>query len=966
MEIDEILIALRAVEDGEIDRSDLGRLLEILDSWNRADLRVSCAEVLVRDFRVPSAKARRWESEIRGQSTRRIGQYELRRRIGQGGMGIVFEATHPNFERSVALKILPPSMGKDPQAVQRFLTEVKSAGRFNHPHIVHAYDAGIDGDIPFLVMEFVSGENLFQFLQRNGPASAEQVRSWLVQSLCALSVLESAGWVHGDVKPSNWILTEDGTLKLADLGLCRPPGPPRDEGTVFGSPPYIAPELLQRGARVDNRCDLYSLGATFYHLLVGRPPFAAQTVAELARTHKRGGARPILEALPSIPADLAAVVDKLLCTQPADRFANCRDVCLALGEPSIGEDLASVHGDGRVRAGVAVPPGSAGWPTRRSWFSPTGWFVLAALLPLGVGGWYLATRPGPREGVMREDAAGVASQDADARAAAVDPNDELALVWRAHMTEQPLPYESLYAWLAGEAIDHPLRLEWEAELASALESEASAAWALVETRVAGSLGHSRYSEALKACADFPRRLAVGRFAAALDHTWERVEQRRRQHLGGLQLALNGALASGDTIRARQVMRDLDLASEDRAWMLQELSRLGQDSPWLRAHEAERLELRDRVRVQREDWVRWIRRRDRELPAVDVALDPLLGFATHWLARYPSLREASHPDELWRSLHDLDLLVRLDPAVVVELLSLVAEARGDAAVSERSMRDAPAECRAARIRARAVDALERWDLDGAEKAWAEFEGSPDLSQTLAYAAAAATLESDRTRLRRGDFLRSGAFVARVSPTWDGTATFAYDFTEREVMREWRSRAASWRLEQDGLHCRNPGDAPEPVECVIPFSGDLWIAHELPDSAAGQPWLIIFGVGGSCLGVLRTPDGEVFAAVASDPRSVFGALADPGARWVTAARELEKSRTLDIECTASRWVARVGNSSVSRDVPAPGGRAPYGWVSVYSPNVPIRQVTITGVPAGPWIDARRELWEAARREAAPEPR
>ncbi|MGE3165654.1 MAG: protein kinase [Planctomycetota bacterium] len=960
MDIEEILIALRASEEAAIDRAELGRLLEILDAWERADLRVSCAEVLVRDFRVAPAKVRRWEAEIRGRSTRRIGKYELRRRIGQGGMGIVFEATHPNFERPVALKILPPSLGKDPQAVQRFLTEVKSAGRFNHPHIVHAYDAGIDGDIPFLVMEFVSGENLFQFLQRHGPASVEQVRSWLTQALRALAVLEAAGWVHGDVKPSNWILTEDGTLKLADLGLCRPPGPPRADGTVFGSPPYIAPELLRRGSAVDTRCDLYSLGATIYHLMTGRPPYSAQSVAELARAHKQQAARPIREAVPDMPAELAAVIDRLLASDPAERFGSCREVRLALGEPEPAVDDDGMGRPGRGRRGAAESSVDSGRGGRRSWMAHPAAFVVAFLLPMTVAGVYWGTRRDRTHEVTDEAAStAVVPSEAASTAAVGSTDDALGKAWSDRFSTQPRPYAALYAWLGSEAVDHPRRPGWESDLARELEAEALAPWTAVEARIATAIAARSYHDALRACDEFPTRLAVGRFASALEHARESVEQKRREYLGSVQLTLSAALAAGDLVHARQAMRTIDLAAPDRDWLYRELRRLGLDNPWLRGYEADHHDLTERTSAQRTALVAWLRTSEAAMPRIDPVLDPLLYRAAETFAAHPVLRRAKPHEGVWRALFGEGLLARLDPAEVVELHSVLVSAHPPSTTADEPRRQAVAECRAARTRQRAVTACEGWDLLAAEAAWAELLEPPELASTLAVDATAGTIAADRARLRRGAFLRSGAFAASVEVAWSGVASFAYDFADPRALREWRRREAAWRVEGDGVHCRS-GDPADALENIVAFEGDLRLAFELPEIVRARPWLVLFGAGESVLGFLASGDGGLSVAAAASPAEVMEALTvDASARWTTVARELEKSRTVDIERTDTGWVVRVGDASVVRaiDDPAGGvvGRAPYRWVSIHSPHVPIRRVVLTGTPAGPWLDARREYWE-----------
>ena len=205
MSLPDIRLALRALEDESIDRADLLRVITVLESWQRGELRGSCAELLVREFRVDPAKVRRWETEIAGQPVQRIGKYLLKRRIGQGGMGMVFEAEHPNFERSVALKTLHlPDRAADGTLIERFMREARSAAKLRHPGIVTVLDVDEDKGRHFFTMEFVEGRS-FEKCLRAPDAGAEfplRRRVGLLQQVAeALGHAHRAGVIHRDVKP---------------------------------------------------------------------------------------------------------------------------------------------------------------------------------------------------------------------------------------------------------------------------------------------------------------------------------------------------------------------------------------------------------------------------------------------------------------------------------------------------------------------------------------------------------------------------------------------------------------------------------------------------------------------------------------------------------------------------------------------------------------------------------------------
>ena len=201
-----------------------------------------------------------------------IGQYEILEKIGQGGMGIVYRAVHPHLKREVALKVIRDSRLDDPAARERFVQEMQALGRLAHPNIVHATDAGIDGNIPFIVTELLDGEDLGTWIAEHGKMPVKQAVDCIRQAATGLAYAHKASYIHRDIKPSNLFLLRDGTVKILDLGIARPMGDNSSQtvtGHVVGSPDFMAPEQF-RGGTADARSDIYSLGQTFLYIITGK------------------------------------------------------------------------------------------------------------------------------------------------------------------------------------------------------------------------------------------------------------------------------------------------------------------------------------------------------------------------------------------------------------------------------------------------------------------------------------------------------------------------------------------------------------------------------------------------------------------------------------------------------------------------------------------------------------------------
>ena len=208
-------------------------------------------------------------------------------------------------------------------------------GRLDHPNVVRAFDADQVGDLLYIVMEYVAGRDLEQLLRDRGPLPPAEVAAYMAQAALGLGHAHDRGIVHRDVKPTNLILSEEGQVKVLDLGLgalwkrtvrrrSRPP-----PATPSGLSHYMSPEQADAGD-VDGRSDLYSLGCTMYELLTGRIPFPGETVVECLTRRARGNPDPITDLRPDLPPQLVEVLDKLMARRPEDRFQTAAEAAVAL------------------------------------------------------------------------------------------------------------------------------------------------------------------------------------------------------------------------------------------------------------------------------------------------------------------------------------------------------------------------------------------------------------------------------------------------------------------------------------------------------------------------------------------------------------------------------------------------------------------------------------------------------------
>ncbi|MBL4847739.1 MAG: serine/threonine protein kinase [Planctomycetes bacterium] len=291
---------------------------------------------------------------MKAASMRKLGDFELERKIGQGGMGEVWLARQVSLDRPVAVKVLPRSLATQENFIERFEREAKSAASLVHPSVIQIYAYGIDEGTPYFAMEYVEGEDLQQRIRRERFLDWDEIVAILMSVTSALEVAHEKGLIHRDIKPSNIMIDKKGIVKVMDFGLAKAiiggpeTGDLTNPGLIMGTPNYLAPEQ-GRGDPLDGRSDLYSLGIVFYELLTGQLPFKADSPAGLIFKHVYEPPPPPLEIRPEIPPFLVEITLKLLEKDPDDRYRNAQE---------FHDDLKSFFDnyDHYLEGGAALPP----------------------------------------------------------------------------------------------------------------------------------------------------------------------------------------------------------------------------------------------------------------------------------------------------------------------------------------------------------------------------------------------------------------------------------------------------------------------------------------------------------------------------------------------------------------------------------------------------------------------------------
>jgi len=262
----------------------------------------------------------------------RLGKYKLLGQIGKGGMSSVYLAEHELMKRRVAIKVLPTSRVNDSSYLERFRLEARAVAKLDDPNIVRAYDIDNEGQIHYIVMEYVDGQDLHQMVVGQGPLPYDVAADYIAQVAMGLQHAHEMGLVHRDIKPANCLVDKHGIVKLLDLGLAKLTEDDQasltmaNEENVLGTADYLAPEQALNSHEADGRSDIYSLGCTLYFLLTGSPPFPEGSISERLLKHQTARPESIFKARPDAPGSLVEICEIMMSKKPAERYQTAGEV----------------------------------------------------------------------------------------------------------------------------------------------------------------------------------------------------------------------------------------------------------------------------------------------------------------------------------------------------------------------------------------------------------------------------------------------------------------------------------------------------------------------------------------------------------------------------------------------------------------------------------------------------------------
>ncbi|MCO6436082.1 MAG: serine/threonine protein kinase [Phycisphaerae bacterium] len=270
-----------------------------------------------------------------------IPGFQILSKVGQGAMAVVFKAKQLSLDRVVAIKVLPKRLSENPEFVERFYREGRAAARLNHPHIVQAYDVGESSGYHYFVMEYIDGQTVHELLTDGRPLAEQDAVRIVRQVAEALAHAHRVGLIHRDVKPKNVMLTKEGIVKLADMGLAREVNDyvtaTAEAGRAYGTPYYISPEQIRGEITIDGRADIYALGATFYHMVAGKVPFDGSSPSAVMHKHLKEQLVPPDHINHSLSSGCGEIIEVMMAKSADERYPSMEEVLMDLEAISKGE-----------------------------------------------------------------------------------------------------------------------------------------------------------------------------------------------------------------------------------------------------------------------------------------------------------------------------------------------------------------------------------------------------------------------------------------------------------------------------------------------------------------------------------------------------------------------------------------------------------------------------------------------------
>ena len=324
-----------AIDQGLCTDRELNESVKKLKVHDR-DNPITLRELMVRLGYVTKTQANRLQLSIKESkaAVQQVPGYKIISKLGAGAMAIVYKAKQISLNRIVAIKVLPKRFTENPEYIERFYKEGQAAAKMNHNNIVQAIDVGEAGGYHYFVMEYVEGKSIYDDLAKGKVFSENDALDIIIQVARALAHAHDRGLIHRDVKPKNIMITPAGVAKLADMGLARETtdleAAKSEAGKAYGTPYYIAPEQIKGEMDIDGRADIYSLGATFYHMVTGRLPFIAEDPSDVMRKHLREPLIPPDHINTSLSAGTSEVIEIMMAKKKNDRYENAKELLIDL------------------------------------------------------------------------------------------------------------------------------------------------------------------------------------------------------------------------------------------------------------------------------------------------------------------------------------------------------------------------------------------------------------------------------------------------------------------------------------------------------------------------------------------------------------------------------------------------------------------------------------------------------------
>jgi serine/threonine-protein kinase len=343
-------VSTTAVEAKLVTPEELRACIAKQKKLHAAGKRVRLVDILLKAGFITATQlkrlANRGDDSI-SRSLQQIPGFKILQKIGSGAMASVYKARQLSLDRIVALKILPKRLSEDPAFVERFYKEGRAAAKLSHNNIVQAIDVGEHLGYHYFVMEYVDGQTIYDALAERRCYREPDALDIIIQIAKALEHAHARGLIHRDVKPKNIMITQDGTAKLADMGLAREADDAEtaaaEKGRAYGTPYYISPEQIRGVLDVDFRADIYSLGATLYHMVTGKVPFEGNTPAEIMQKHLKQHLTPPDHLNTALSSGLGEVVERAMAKNRKRRYPSTTDLLLDLEMIRRGEAPAQAH-----------------------------------------------------------------------------------------------------------------------------------------------------------------------------------------------------------------------------------------------------------------------------------------------------------------------------------------------------------------------------------------------------------------------------------------------------------------------------------------------------------------------------------------------------------------------------------------------------------------------------------------------